>query len=60
MLNGMEIAIHIVSKIVVPLFFVGLAGSAFVVVATFIEDLKDLLEDEEQPAGRDTLRDTNQ
>jgi hypothetical protein len=45
--SGMDIAIHLVSKIVVPLFFVGMAGSAFVVVATFIEDLKDLLEDED-------------
>ncbi len=43
----MEILIHLVAKIVVPLFFIGMAGSAFVVVATFIEDLRDLLEDEE-------------
>jgi len=43
----MEIVIHLVAKIVVPLFFIGMAGSAFVVVATFIEDLRDLLEDED-------------
>lgn len=45
--SGMDIVVHFVAKIVVPLFFIGMAGSAFVVVATFIEDLKDLLEDEE-------------
>jgi len=43
----MEIVIHLVAKIVVPLLFIGMAGSAFVVVATFIEDLRDLLEDED-------------
>lgn len=43
----MDIVIHLVARVVVPLFFVGLVGSAFVVVATFIEDLKDLLENED-------------
>jgi hypothetical protein len=45
--SGMDLAIHLVAKIVVPLFFVGLAGSAVVVVVSFIEDLKELLGDEE-------------
>jgi hypothetical protein len=45
--QGMDIVIHLVARIAVPLFFVGMAGSAFVVVVTFIEDLKDLLEDED-------------
>jgi len=40
----MDIVIHLVARILVPLFFIGMAGSAFVVVATFIEDLRDLLE----------------
>ena len=44
--SGMDLAIHIVAKIVVPLFFVGMAGSAVVVVVSFIEDLKELLERE--------------
>ncbi len=44
--SGMDLAIHIVAKIVVPLFFVGLAGSAVVVVVSFVEDLKELLERE--------------
>lgn len=43
----MNLAIHLVAKIVVPLFFVGLAGSSVVVVVSFIEDLKELLVDEE-------------
>ncbi|WP_263365195.1 hypothetical protein [Edaphobacter bradus] len=43
----MDIIIHFVAKIVVPLFLVGLAGSAIVVVVSFIEDLKELLEHEE-------------
>jgi hypothetical protein len=43
----MEFVIHLVAKIVVPLFFFGMAGSAIVVVVSFIEDLKDLLEREE-------------
>ena len=43
----MDIVIHLVARIAVPLFFIGMAGSAFVVVATFIEDLKDLLENED-------------
>ena len=45
--SGMDFVIHLVARIVVPLFFVGLVGSAFVVLATFIEDLKDLLEDKD-------------
>jgi hypothetical protein len=43
----MEILIRLVAKIVVPLFFVGMAGSAIVIVISFVEDLKELLEDED-------------
>lgn len=43
----MEILIRLVAKVVVPLFFVGMAGSALVIVISFVEDLKELLEDEE-------------
>jgi hypothetical protein len=43
----MDILIHLVAKIVVPLFFVGMAGSAIVIVVSFVEDLKELLEDED-------------
>jgi hypothetical protein len=38
----MDIVIHLVAKIVVPLFFVGMAGSVVVIVVSFVEDLKEL------------------
>ena len=43
----MDFVIHIVARIVVPLFFVGMAGSAVVIVVSFAEDLKELMEDED-------------
>jgi hypothetical protein len=43
----MEFVIHVVARIIVPLFFIGMAGSAVVIVVSFAEDLKELLEDEE-------------
>jgi hypothetical protein len=43
----MDFVVHLVAKIVVPLFFVGMAGSAVVIAVSFIEDLKELLEDED-------------
>jgi hypothetical protein len=42
----MDFVIHIVAKIVVPLFFFGMAGSAVVIVVSFAEDLKELLEED--------------
>jgi hypothetical protein len=43
----MEFVIHIVARIIVPLFFIGMAGSAVVIVVSFAEDLKELLGDED-------------
>jgi hypothetical protein len=43
----MDFVIRGISKIVVPLFFLGMAGSAVVIVVSFVEDLKELLEDED-------------
>jgi hypothetical protein len=43
----MDSVIHVVTKIVVPLFFIGMAGSAVVIVVSFAEDLKELLGDED-------------
>ena len=43
----MEFVIRLVAKVVVPLFFLGMAGSAVVIVVSFAEDLKELLGDEE-------------
>lgn len=36
-----------IAKVVVPLFFLGMAGSAIVIAVSFIEDLKELLDDDE-------------
>jgi hypothetical protein len=44
---GMDLVMHVVAKIVVPLFFLGMAGSAIVIVVSFAEDLKELLGDED-------------
>jgi len=38
----MDSVIRVVAKILVPLFFFGLAGSAVVIVISFLEDLKEL------------------
>jgi hypothetical protein len=43
----MDFVIHIIAKIVVPLFFLGMAGSAVVIVVSFAEDLKELVGDDD-------------
>lgn len=43
----MDLVLHVIAKIVVPLFFIGMAGSLVVIAVSFVEDLKELLEDEE-------------
>jgi len=43
----MDLVIRLVAKIVVPLFFLGMAGSALVIAVSFVEDMKELLEDED-------------
>jgi hypothetical protein len=43
----MDLVIRLVAKVVVPLFFLGVAGSAIVIAISFIEDMKELLEDED-------------
>ena len=43
----MDFVIHVVARIVVPLFFIGMAGSAVVVVVSFAEDLMELQGDED-------------
>jgi hypothetical protein len=39
----MDLIIRVVATILVPLFFLGLAGSSVVVLISFVEDLKELL-----------------
>jgi hypothetical protein len=43
----MDLVIHFIARIVVPLFFVGMAGSAVVIVVSFAEDLKELFGDDD-------------
>jgi hypothetical protein len=43
----MDALVRMVAKILVPLFFFGMAGSAVVVIISFIEDLKELFGEEE-------------
>jgi hypothetical protein len=43
----MNLVIRLVAKVVVPLFFIGMAGSAVVIAVSFVEDLKELLGDED-------------
>jgi hypothetical protein len=43
----LDFVIHFVAKIIVPLFFIGMAGSAIVIMVSFAEDLKELLGDED-------------
>jgi hypothetical protein len=43
----MDPIIRVVAKVLVPLFFFGMAGAAVVVVISFIEDLKELFGEEE-------------
>jgi len=43
----MEFFIQLVARIVVPLFFLGMAGSAIVIAVSFVGDLKELLGEDE-------------
>jgi hypothetical protein len=43
----MDAVIRVVARILVPLFFFGMAGSAVVIVISFLEDLKELFGEEE-------------
>lgn len=43
----MDFIIRLLAKVIVPLFFLGMAGSAIVVIISFIEDLKELTSDED-------------
>jgi hypothetical protein len=43
----MDFVIRLVAKIVVPLFFLGMAGTVVVVAISFVGDLKELFADDE-------------
>ncbi len=44
-----DVLIHVVAKVVVPLFFLGMVGSVGVIAISFVEDLRELFGDEEPP-----------
>ncbi|HEY2038802.1 MAG TPA: hypothetical protein VGG95_04005 [Edaphobacter sp.] len=44
----MDHLLHIMSEILVPLFFVGMAGSMFVVLFTVIRDLQQIFTSDEE------------
>jgi hypothetical protein len=46
-MKSMDVVIRVVAKVLVPLFFFGMAGAAVVVVISFLEDLKELFGEEE-------------
>ncbi len=37
---------HLLLEALVPLFFIGMAGSAVMIVVSFLEDVKELLEED--------------
>jgi hypothetical protein len=43
----MDFVLHLIAKVVVPLFFLGMAGSAVVIAVSVVGDLKELLADDE-------------
>ena len=43
----MDQTIHVVAKVLVPLFFLGLGGSAVVVLISFVEDFRELFGEED-------------
>jgi hypothetical protein len=44
---GMDHLVHLLATILVPLFFIGMAGSMLVVLVTVIHDLQEIFTDDE-------------
>ncbi|HEU5408810.1 MAG TPA: hypothetical protein VFU48_13665 [Nitrospira sp.] len=49
----MDMLARMLSKLLVPLFFAGMAGSAFVVIFTLIRDLRQVLPKDDTTGGAD-------
>jgi hypothetical protein len=43
----MDFILHVIAKVVVPLFFIGMVGSAVVIAVSVVGDVKELLADDE-------------
>lgn len=52
-MRHMDMLARMLSKVLVPLFFAGMAGSAVVVVFTFIRDLRQVLPKDDANGGTD-------
>jgi hypothetical protein len=49
----MNTVAQVLAKILVPLFFLGMTGSLFVVVFTVVRDLRQVLSKKDEVAGTD-------
>jgi hypothetical protein len=49
----MNALVHVLAKILVPLFFIGMTGSLFVVVLTVVRDLRQVLSKKDELGGTD-------
>ncbi len=49
----MDMLAQMLSKVLVPLFFVGMTGSVFVVIFTLIRDLRQVLPKDDASGGAD-------
>ena len=46
---GMDHIVRLLATILVPLFFIGMAGSMLVVLVTIIRDLQEVFTSDEEP-----------
>jgi hypothetical protein len=53
----LEFLFYWISKLLVVLFFIGLIGSVVVILITFVEDGKLLMERDQAPAGTSSAED---
>jgi hypothetical protein len=44
---AMDLVIRFLSHILVPLFFIGMAGSSVVIIISFFEDMQELIDGED-------------
>jgi hypothetical protein len=51
--GAMNALVQILAKVLVPLFFIGMTGSLFVVIFTVIRDLRQVLSKKDELAGTD-------
>jgi hypothetical protein len=49
----MDTLAHILSRVLVPLFFAGMVGSLFVVISTVVGDLQEVFTADEDTANPD-------